>query len=71
MTTEPTLPDTMPPDRPSALGTINLPTLPRSLGLKMILILVLTLIMAIPVAFIGAVSFERSNRAGLRMTAIR
>ena len=37
--------------------------MPRSLGLKLILILVLTLVMAIPVAFIGAVSYDRAGRA--------
>ncbi len=66
MTTEPNTIDTAPPPdgRPAVSNPISLPALPRSLGLKMILILVLTLIMAIPVAFIGAVSFERSSRAG-------
>ncbi|WP_298913270.1 cell envelope integrity protein CreD [uncultured Algimonas sp.] len=37
--------------------------LPRSLGLKLIAILVLTVLMAVPVMFISVVSFERSSRA--------
>lgn len=64
MTTEPALPKPPTPVPSAPTGAISLPSLPRSLGLKMILILVLTLIMAIPVAFIGVVSFDRSSRAG-------